>query len=285
MKLLTYEHNYVTKLGALVNDKIVDLSTNGGPDFPKTMVDLIAKGDAGLEMAQKVLDSADASALGLDDVTLMPPIIRSPKVLALGKNYAAHAAEGGTPPPDYPMLFFKSHTSLNGHNRSITIPAGAERVDYEAEMAVIIGKKCKNVSEDEAMDYVFGYACANDVCERAWQRRTSQFASGKMVDEFGPLGPYIATKDEIDDVQNLDIKLWHNGNLMQSSNTKMMIFSVAFTIAYTSKILTLEPGDVIFTGTPEGVGYARKPPVYMKAGDELVVEITGLGQLKNHFVG
>jgi 2-keto-4-pentenoate hydratase/2-oxohepta-3-ene-1,7-dioic acid hydratase in catechol pathway len=182
------------------------------------------------------------------------------------------------------MLFHKTHTSLTGHNRPVTIPEGTSKVDYEAELAVIIGKLCKNVSEEDALDYVYGYASANDVSARDWQRQTSQFAAGKMVDEFGPLGPTLVTKDEIEDVQNLDIKSYHNGNLMQSSNTKMMIFSVAFTISFISKICTLEPGDVILTGTPEGVGFAQNPPLYMKAGDEIVVEVEKIGCLKNHFV-
>ena len=149
---------------------------------------------------------------------------------------------------------------------------------------MVIGKTCKNVEEADALEYVYGYAAANDVTARDWQRLTSQFTAGKMVDGFCPLGPALVTADEIEDVQNLNIQSFLNGQEMQSSNTRMMIFSVAFTISYISKIATLEPGDVILTGTPEGVGYARKPPVYMKPGDEIVVEVEKVGRLVNHFV-
>ena len=148
----------------------------------------------------------------------------------------------------------------------------------------MIGRTCKNVAEADALDYVAGYTVANDVSARDWQWRTSQFTAGKMVDGFCPLGPALVTRDDIPDVQALDIRLWRNGKLMQSSNTRMMIFSVAFTVAYISRICTLEVGDVILTGTPEGVGYARKPPVFLRDGDETVVEVEGVGRLRSTFV-
>ncbi len=274
MRLVTYSHNDKTQVGAVVADHVVPVA--------EEMIALLESGADGMAVVAEKL-SADALGVPVADVTLLPPVLRPGKVIALGRNYAAHAAEGGAKVPDFPMLFHKTHTSLTGANSTVVIPDGTNAVDFEAELAVIIGKTCKNVSKEDAMDYVAGYTVANDITARDWQRRTSQFTSGKMVDGFGPLGPELVTADEIEDIQNLDIKCWVNGELMQSSNTKMMIFPVAFTIEYISKITTLEVGDVILTGTPEGVGYARTPPIYMKAGDEVTVEVESIGRLTNTF--
>lgn len=276
MKLLSFEHEGEAKVGVLDGDNVALV------DGVTDMITLLEMGAEGIGLAQRALETG--GMISADSITYLPPVIRPGKVISLGRNYAAHAKEGGAEPPKFPMLFHKTHTSLNGHNRPIHIPNNTNKVDYEAELAVIIGKRCKHVSETNALDYVAGYACANDVTARDWQRRTSQFTAGKMVDGFGPLGPYLVTADEIPDVQNLNIQLWHNGNLMQSSNTEMMIFSVAFMISYISQITTLEVGDVILTGTPEGVGYARKPPVYMQAGDKVSVEVESVGRLTNHFI-
>ncbi|MEM7336116.1 MAG: fumarylacetoacetate hydrolase family protein [Chloroflexota bacterium] len=277
MKLVSYQGRGAKGIGVLDGENIIPISK------VSDMINLIHLGDEGRTLAQAALEARE-EAIPASEITYLPPVVRPGKVIALGRNYAAHAAEGGAEPPKYPMLFHKTHTSLNGANCPVVIPEGTKRVDYEAELAVIIGKTCKNVSEAGAFDYVYGYAAANDITARDWQRLTSQFTAGKMVDGFGPLGPTLVTADEIEDVQNLNITSHYNGQLMQSSNTKMMIFSVAFTIEYISKICTLEPGDVILTGTPEGVGYARKPPVYMQPGDEIVVEVEKVGVLKNHFV-
>lgn len=240
-----------------------------------------------LQLLSELPDSrrvAGRDVLAFDQVAYLPPVRRPGKVIALGRNYAAHAREGGAEPPEFPMLFHKTHTSLNAHEGEVVIPEGAEQVDFEAELGVIIGRSAKNVPESAALNYVAGYTCANDITARDWQRRTSQFTAGKMVDGFCPLGPWLVTPDEIPDVQNLDIRLWHNGELMQESNTRMMIFSVAHTISYISRITTLEVGDVILTGTPEGVGFARRPPLFMQPGDEVSVEIERLGRLTNRFV-
>ena len=275
MKLLTYQYQNVTGIGRLIDQTIYPITQYA------TMIDLLEAGGAGLAAAEVALNG---QGIPEAEISYLPPVVGARKVIALGRNYAAHAAEGGVAPPKFPMLFHKTHTALNGHNRPIIIPPNTQRVDYEAELAVIIGKCCKNVAEADALDCVAGYAAANDVTARDWQKRTSQFTSGKMVDGFGPLGPWLVTKDALPDPQNLAIRLWHNGKLMQDGHTSNMIFSVAFTIAYISKITTLEVGDVIFTGTPEGVGFARKPPVYMQVGDRLTVEIEQIGQLCNYFV-
>ncbi|MEM7034770.1 MAG: fumarylacetoacetate hydrolase family protein, partial [Chloroflexota bacterium] len=215
------------------------------------------------------------------DITFLPPVLNPEKVIALGRNYAAHAAEGGSEPPKFPMLFHKTAGSLLGHGGTVVIPPVTDKVDYECELAVIIGRRCKQVSEADAPDYVAGYAAANDVSARDLQRRTTQFTAGKMLDTFGPLGPALVTSDELPDPGNLQIQTRLNGEVMQSSNTNMMIFSVPFTISYISQIATLEVGDVILTGTPEGVGFARTPPVWLKEGDVVEVDVEKVGVLKN----
>lgn len=289
MKLITYQLNGETKLGALSGDNVIDLArayatVSHSDSFPTDMIALLNEGEAGLTKAKLAVAEGEQSAaysVPATAVTFLPPVVRPGKVIALGRNYAEHAKEGGAEVPEHPMWFHKTHTSLNGHLQPIIIPPGTSKVDYEGELAVIIGKTCKFVSVEEALDYVAGYAVANDVSARDWQRRTTQFTAGKMVDTFGPLGPALVTKDEIADVQNLRIRTHLNGQLMQDGHTSDMIFSVAFGIADLSRICTLEVGDVIMTGTPEGVGFARKPPVFMKEGDVISIEIEGLGTLTN----
>lgn len=289
MKLITYQLNGETKLGALSGDNVIDLArayatVSHSDSFPTDMIALLNEGEAGLTKAKLALAEGEQSAaysVPMATVTFLPPVVRPGKVIALGRNYAEHAKEGGAEVPEHPMWFHKTHTSLNGHLQPIIIPPGTSKVDYEGELAVIIGKPCKFVSVEEALEYVAGYAVANDVSARDWQRRTTQFTAGKMVDTFGPLGPALVTKDEIEDVQNLRIRTHLNGQLMQDGHTSDMIFSVAFSIADLSRICTLEVGDVIMTGTPEGVGFARKPPVFMKEGDVISIEIEGLGTLTN----
>ena len=294
MKLVTYQTNKQAQLGAISNDQIIDLGQayramagHDSASFPDDMIALLKEADEGLAKAQAAIDFAEANggfSQSVEQVTFLPPVVKPGKVIALGRNYAAHAKEGGAQPPKYPMLFHKTATSLLGAGGTIVIPPVTKRVDYEAELAVIIGRTCKQVSEEEALDYVAGYAAANDVSARDLQRRTSQFSAGKMVDTFGPLGPALVTRDEVPDPQNLRIQTRLNGKVMQDSNTKMMIFSVAFTISYISQITTLEVGDVILTGTPEGVGFARKPPVYLKEGDVVTIEVEGVGTLTNSVI-
>lgn len=207
-----------------------------------------------------------------------------PNILAVGLNYRRHAEETKVSLPEIPVLFLKATTSVMGPKDNILLPAaGPERVDYEAELAVIIGRKTKNVSREEAMASVFGYCCANDVSARDWQieKQKRQWARGKSFDTFCPLGPYILTGDEVSDPNGLRIRSVLNGHVMQDSSTADMIFDVASLISNLSQSMTLLPGTVILTGTPEGVGFARNPPVYLQAGDEIVIEIERLGQLAN----
>ena len=293
MKLVTYQTDGQPQLGAIKRSQVIDLKSayramvnDTAASFPDDMIALLAEGDSGLEKIAAVIEfvesQPDSFMQSLDQVTLLPPVVRPGKVIGLGRNYAAHAAEGGSKPPEFPMLFHKTSSSLLGSGGTIIIPPNSSQVDYEAELAVIIGRPCKQVSPKEALDYVAGYANGNDVSARDLQRRTSQFTAGKMLDTFGPLGPALVTRDEIPDPGNLRLQSKLNGNVMQDSNTSMMIFDVPFTISYISHIATLEVGDVIFTGTPDGVGFARTPPVYLQEGDVISVEIEGLGTLTNY---
>jgi len=292
MKLITYQTKGQPQLGVIRNEQVIELASahralvnEAEALFPADMIELLKQGPAGLNQVTAIVDFAGANpadfVLPLDRVKLLPPIPRPGKIIALGRNYAAHAAEGGSAPPDYPMLFYKPATALLGAGGTIVIPPTSEQVDYEGELAVVIGRTCKQVSPEVALDYVAGYTIANDVSARDIQRRTSQFAAGKMADTFAPLGPALVTRAEIADPGDLQIRTTLNGQLMQNGNTKMMIFDIPFTISYISQISTLEVGDIIMTGTPDGVGFARTPPVFMKDGDVISVEIEGLGTLTN----
>ena len=214
---------------------------------------------------------------------LLPPV-NPPNILALGFSYGKHAGETESRAPESPVLFIKGTNSLLGPGETILLPkAGPDEVDYEAELAVVIGKRAKNVSPGQAMDFVLGYTCGNDVSARDWQmvKQKKQWARGKSFDTFCPLGPYLVTKDEIPDPNNLRIRSILNGKVMQDSNTSDMLFSVAQIVSDLSCSMTLLPGTVIMTGTPEGVGFVRKPPVFLRHGDVITIDIERLGELTN----
>ncbi len=215
------------------------------------------------------------------DVSLLPPILRPGKVVCMGLNYRAHATEAGMEVPQYPVLFHKLATSLLGEGQPVVIPRISKKLDYECELAIIIGKRGKNIPENEALSYAAGYTCANDISARDLQFRTPQWTTGKMMDASCPLGPALVTRDEISDPNALNIKTILNGEVMQDANTSDMIFDVRQIISYISQIATLEPGDVILTGTPSGIGSTRKPPVFLKDGDTVTIEIEKLGSLTN----
>lgn len=223
-----------------------------------------------------------SEAIDMENTDFLPPVARPGKVICLGLNYIKHAAEGGFNPPEYPVVFFRGPTSLTPHNSSIKIPANSDKLDFEGEMAVIIGKAAYCVSETDALDYVAGYSVFNDGTIRDYQKRTHQWTVGKNFDQTGGFGPDLATPDELPEgARGLKISTTLNGKVMQNATTADMIFTVAKTIALMSECFTLEPGDVIVSGTPEGVGYVRKPPVYMKEGDTVIVEIENIGKLVN----
>jgi acylpyruvate hydrolase len=221
-----------------------------------------------------------ATAFNFDDVEFLPPVFPG-KILAIGRNYVDHAIEGGAAPPKAPLIFNKLTNSLTAHNQPIILPTISSQVDFESELAVVIGRRAKQVTEADALDSVFGYSLINDVSARDLQYGDGQWTRGKGLDTFAPLGPFITTRDDVTDVQALKIEGRLNGEVMQSSNTEKMIFTVAYLVSYISQGITLEPGDVIATGTPDGVGIFRKPPVLLKAGDVFEVSIEKLGTLRN----
>ena len=218
---------------------------------------------------------------------LLAPLVPA-DILCIGLNYREHAAESGSPVPKHPMLFIKAGNTLANPGDGIPIPRRSTQIDYEAELAVVIGKTAKNVTRERALDYVLGYTCANDVSARDWQREKDlgggQFARGKSFDGFCPIGPWIVTKDEISDPNALRIKCILNGKVMQDHTTGDMIFSVPELIESLSSTMTLRPGAIILTGTPQGVGFARTPPVWLKAGDSVSVELEKIGTLTNSVV-
>ncbi len=291
------------RLGVLVDDRIIDVADlalavrragGGPPDWlfkVKGTQKVIEVGQAALNDIQELIDATgpgidllgDEVGFAMDAVEFLPPVFPG-KILAIGRNYVDHAIEQGAEPPKAPMLFNKLANALNAHEAPIVLPAISSKVDYEAELAVVMGKRASRVSEAEALNYVFGYAPFNDVTARDLQKGDGQWTRGKGLDGFAPLGPFITTRDEIANVHELQIEGRLNGEVMQSSNTGKMIFKVPFLISYLSQGITLEPGDVIATGTPEGVGIFREPPVLLKAGDVYEVTIEKLGTLRNPVV-
>lgn len=216
----------------------------------------------------------------------LPPV-SPPNIIGVGLNYAKHADETGISHPEFPVMFLKNTASLTAHLEPIILPdAGPDEVDYEAELAVVIGQEAKNVTESEAMDYVLGFCCGNDISARDWQihKQKKQWARGKSFDTFCPIGPCLVSKDEIPDPNNLSIKTEINGSVFQDSNTSDMIFSVPQLVSHLSRSMTLLPGTVILTGTPDGVGFTRKPPVYLREGDRVTVTIENIGSLTNPVV-
>ncbi len=233
---------------------------------------------------ESLLEQAKVS---VDEIEIKPPISKPSKIIGVALNYRDHAEETGRAPPERPMLFFKSITSIVGHNDYIIIPRHLEKVDYEAELVVVIGRKGRNIPIDHAFEHVLGYTVGNDVSARDIQfgfKNHTLHSWAKSFDTFAPIGPWIVTSDEIGDPNKLDISLRLNGEVMQSSNTENMIFNVAYLVSYVSQGISLCPGDLIFTGTPAGVGAARKPPRFLKSGDVVEINIQGIGTLKNKVI-
>jgi 2-keto-4-pentenoate hydratase/2-oxohepta-3-ene-1,7-dioic acid hydratase in catechol pathway len=227
------------------------------------------------------VSNANLPTIPLAEVTLLSPVPRPGKVICIGLNYADHAAESGMEPPAAPLVFSKFTNNVVGPDAVVPMPLGESESDYEAELAVVIGRRAWRIDESSAMDHVLGYACANDLSARAFQFADGQWQRGKSCEGFCPLGPFIATTDEIPDPHVLRIQLRLNGETVQDSNTNQLIFRVPQIVSSISSFVALEPGDVILTGTPPGVGFARKPPIRLKAGDRMEVEIEGLGVLRN----
>ncbi|KIL35493.1 fumarylacetoacetate hydrolase [Cohnella kolymensis] len=270
------------RLGALVShDRICELKFQG------TMKDLIDAWEKDAEYKSRVeRDIAGAvTTRTVSEVQLCAPLTDPEKLIFVGLNYVDHAAESNMSVPEKPVLFTKFNNSIIGSDESVIIPSEVKQCDYEVELAVVIGRTAKCVSEDNALDYVFGYTVINDVSARDIQLTEGQWTRGKAIDTFAPLGPHIVTADEISDVHNLDIRLTLNGEIMQNANTKDLIFNVPYLVSFLSRTITLKPGDVISTGTPPGVGLGRTPPVWLKDGDVTEANIQGIGTLRNRFKG
>jgi len=291
------------RLGLLIGDDVVcdvaelarTIKSAGGAPADwllqvNSTLGVIQRGPSGAKEIASLLDgsqsrsgSGETVGYSLDSIEFLPAV-NPAKILAIGRNYADHAAEGGADLPKAPLLFNKLPNALNAHNAPIVLPSISEQVDYEAELAVVIGQTAKRVSEAAALDHIFGYSLIDDVSARDLQFGDGQWTRGKSLDTFAPLGPFITTRDEIEDVQALKIEGVLNGQVMQSSNTSKMIFKVAYLVSYLSQGITLEPGDIIATGTPDGVGIFRKPPIVLKDGDVFEVKIEKLGTLRNPVV-
>lgn len=289
MIVTAYQTNDDVQLGIKTERGILDVAkaaAASGVNCPATPDAVYAQGLEALPALADLLGKADDEGLYLDeaDLTYAPVVPNPGKILCVGLNYRKHAAESGMAAPAYPVLFSKFSNTLAAPNEDIPLQADWRAVDYESELGVVIGRTARHVSEAEALDYVLGYCNMNDLSERDLQMRSGQWLLGKTIDKFLPLGPYVVTADDIPDPQNLFIKGWMNGELRQDSSTADMIFTVAEIIAYASQIMTLNPGDVISTGTPEGVILGMKPRRWMKPGDEYAVEVEGLGRLVNRMI-
>jgi 2-keto-4-pentenoate hydratase/2-oxohepta-3-ene-1,7-dioic acid hydratase in catechol pathway len=280
MKLVTFSQNGGARLGALKDEQsIVDLN-KADSRLPADMLAFLEVGESALQMAKTAIASAKET-IPLASVKLHAPIPKPGKILCIGLNYSDHAAESGQPLPDFPIVFAKYANTVIAPGEAIILPHVTNQVDYEAELGFVIGKRGRYISEADALSYVAGYLPINDVSARDYQSRTSQWTMGKTFDTFAPMGPALVTSDEVPDPHNLGIKLTIGDEVLQDSSTSKLIFGIPQLVASLSEVMTLEPGDVVSTGTPPGVGAARKPPRFLKVGDVVSVIIEGLGTLTN----
>jgi 2-keto-4-pentenoate hydratase/2-oxohepta-3-ene-1,7-dioic acid hydratase in catechol pathway len=276
MKLLSYKYKGQVQIGALVAEQIVP----AGANLPNHMLDFLAAGEPANQALQKLIN-ADGKRISLSDVQLLAPIPRPGKLLGVGLNYADHIGETGMTKPEYPTFFTKQSTCVIASGDAIHLPPVSDKVDYEGELAFVIGRRCKQVPVDRAHEVIAGYTICNDVTVRDWQQRAPTWTLGKSFDTHGPLGPWLVTADEIADPHNLSLKTWVDQELRQNGNTSEMIFNCYELIAYLTQVMTLEPGDVISTGTPAGVGVKMQPRGYLKSGQTVRIEIEGIGALRN----
>jgi len=276
MRLVTFETGGTQRIGVVTDEGIVDLSHTS---LPPDMIGLIAAW-AQHEAEVRRYAAATKPHFAISAVRLKAPVPRPPKILAIGLNYADHIAETGREKPARQVWFAKMSNAVNGPYNAIEIPRASDAVDYEAELVFVVGKKCRHVPREKAHEVVFGYCAGNDVTARDWQYASPQWILGKSFDTHAPFGPWIVTADEIADPHTLGIRSLVNGEVRQNSNTRELVFNIYDQIAHLSQAMTLEPGDVIFTGTPGGVGTAMKPPTYLKAGDVVRVEIDGIGAIE-----
>ena len=286
MKLVTYVKDGEYRPGAIIKrdgrEAIVDLLA-ADASLPSSIRALLEAGPLALQKAETVAEEA-TGLLEMSAIKLAAPIPNPDKILCIGLNYADHAAESGQPLPDFPIVFSKYSNTVIGSGDAIVLPKVTDQVDYEAELGFVIGKRARHVSEADALEYVAGYLNVNDVSARDYQTRTSQWTMGKSFDTFAPMGPALVTADEAPDPHNLAIRLWIGDDTLQDSSTSQLIFSVPQLLADISQVMTLEPGDIVSTGTPPGVGAARTPPRWLRPGETVNMEIEGLGVLSNPVV-
>ena len=289
MKLSRYAYKNTESYGILKEQTIISLPTLAlllHATLPTTLEQFIALGQTAQVTVESLLAIADqkiveTASVRLSEAKLLAPVSSPPKILCLGWNYIDHAAETKIAAPQEPVIFIKPHTAIIGPEENIVKRPFVKELDYEGELAVVIGKRCKDVPEAEALSCVFGYTILNDVSARDFQFKDKQWTRGKSFDTFAPTGPCITTRDDLPETGNLQIKTWVNGELRQNGSTKDMLFNVPQIIYHISRVMTLESGDLIATGTPSGVGMAMKPQVWLKDGDVVRIEIEGIGALEN----
>ena len=278
MKVVTFERANLRAAGVLAGDRVISLAGAGFPD----MLAVLASGTEGrAKIDLFVSDPPADAAMPLSSVRLLAPVPRPPKLICVGLNYRDHAAETNAKIPEVPTIFAKFSNVVIAPSDAIVLPKNSRKPDYEAEFMFVIGTGGRHIAAGDWKKHVFGYTVFNDVSARDYQVATSQWMMGKAFDTFAPMGPWITSADEIADPHALDIKLTIAGEVLQHSNTRELIFKIPDLVAFLSSVVTLEPGDVVATGTPSGVGFARKPPRYLQPGDEVVVSIEGLGELRN----
>ncbi|MEQ8289453.1 MAG: fumarylacetoacetate hydrolase family protein [Gammaproteobacteria bacterium] len=278
MKLLSYQYDNKIHVGALDDAGVCPAAakyqgSNG-------MLQFLCDGEMSLKAMSDTLAN-NTERLALVDIELLPPIAKPDKFFGVSLNYADHIEETGLERPEYPTFFNKQNSCVIGPNQSIHLPRISEKLDYEGELALVVGKRCRNISIEQARTVIAGYTIANDVSVRDWQMRSHTWTLGKSFDTHGPIGPWIVTADEIGDPHSLDIKTWVNDDKRQDSNTRHLIFDCYYLVHYLSQVMTLEPGDIIATGTSSGVGVKMKPRGYMHAGDTVTIEIEKIGKLAN----
>jgi len=285
MRIATIHTNAGPRAVVVQGDHYVDIHATD-PALPASVRSLLEQGPNALKAAAEAAKRPTAVKHPVAGAKLLAPVPDPHKIICIGLNYRDHAIEGGKPIPREPLLFSKYATALIGHGESIVLPSVSKKVDYEAELVIVVGKRGRHLKAETAAEYAAGFTIGHDVSARDWQleKDGGQWMVGKTFDTFAPCGPHLVTADDVPNPAALSIRLRLSGQTMQNSNTEQMIFNVGQLLAYLSQVVTLEPGDLIYTGTPPGVGAARKPPVYLKGGDVVEVEIGGLGVLRNPVV-
>jgi len=277
VKLATFNHAGHTRIGRVEGNVLIDLSAS---NLPTEMSALLNAGDSAIAIAAQ----ETGTEIPIAEVELMAPVLRPPKILAIGLNYKDHIEETGLPTPDFPMFFNKQSTSANGPYAPWHMPKVSDKLDYEGELGFVIGKRCRHIPKERALEVIAGFCVCNDGSVRDWQMRAQTFTLGKSFDTHCPFGPFIVTPDEVGDPHDLDLKTWVNGELRQNSNTKHLVFDCFEQIETLTQAFTLEPGDLILSGTPSGVGIGFDPKRFLKIGDKVRIEIQNLGHIENEVI-